>query len=99
MEKSLFEQMGGAYTQVGDYLLPNLTLFEEEQKPIGLWGQCYLCYIKQHKRVLYASKLNSYLANVDEQSETLFPQLVKELAEKENVAEKLKAENQILWVQ
>lgn len=104
MEKSLFEQMGGTYTQVGDYLLPNLTLPEEKQKPIGIWEQRHLRYIKQHKRVFYANlltscKLNSYLADVDEQAENLFCRLVKELSEKENVTEKLKAENQMLWVQ
>lgn len=104
MEKSLFEQMGGTYTQVGDYLLPNLTLPEEEQKPVGIWGQRHLRYIKQHKRVFYANlltscKLNSYLTDVDEQAEDIFSRLVKELAEKENVTEKLKSENQMLWVQ
>ena len=104
MEKSLFEQMGGTYTQVGDYLLPNLTLPEEKQKPIGIWEQRHLRYIKQHKRVFYANlltscKLNSYLADVDEQAGDMFSRLVKELVEKENVTEKLKAENQMLWVQ
>lgn len=104
MEKSLFEQMGGTYTQVGDYYIPCLKLTEEEQKPIGIWGQRHLRYIKQHKRVFYANllttcKLNSYLADIDEQAENLFFRLVKDLAEKENVTEKLKAENQMLWVQ
>ena len=104
MEKSLFEQMGGTYTQVGDYLLPNLTLPEEKQKPIGIWEQRHLRYIKQHKRVFYANlltscKLNSYLAGVDKQAEDMFSRLVKDLAEKENVTETLKAENQMLWVQ
>lgn len=104
MEKSLFEQMGGAYTQVGDYLLPNLTLTEQETKPIGIWGQRHLWYIKQHNRVFYANlltscKLNSYLADIDDQAENLFCRLVKELTEKKNVTEKLKAENQMLWVQ
>ena len=104
MEKSLFEQMGGTYTQVGDYLLPNLTLPEQENNPIGVWGQRHLRYIKQHKRVFYANllsscKLSSYLADVDEQAEDMFSRLVKDLAEKENVSEKLKAENQMLWVQ
>lgn len=104
MEKSLFEQMGGTYTQVGDYLLPNLTLPEEANKPIDIWGQRHLRYIKQHKRVFYTNlltscRLNSYLADVNEQAENLFYQLVKDLAEKENVTEKLKAENQMLWVQ
>lgn len=104
MEKSLFEQMGGTYTQVGDYLIPNLTLPEGESKPVGVWGQRHLRYIKQHKRAFYANllttcKLNSYLADVDEQAENLFHRLVKDLAEKENVTEKLKSENQMLWVQ
>ena len=104
MEKSLFEQMGGTYTQVGDYLIPNLSLPKQENNPIGVWGQRHLRYIKQHKRVFYANlltscKLNSYLADVDEQAENLFCRLVKELAEKENVTETLKAENQMLWVQ
>lgn len=104
MEKSLFEQMGGTYTQVGDYLLPNLTLPEQENKPVGIWGQRHLRYIKQHKRVFYANlltscKLNSYLADVDEQADDMFSRLVKDLAEKEGVTERLKAENQMLWVQ
>lgn len=104
MEKSLFEQMGGTYTQVRDYLIPNLTLPEQETKPIGIWGRHHLRYIKQHKRVFYANlltecKLNSYLADVNEQAEDMFSRMVKDFAEKENVTEKLKAENQMLWVQ
>ena len=53
MEKSLFEQMGGAYTPVGDYLLPNLTLLEEEQKPIGIWGQRHVRHLKQHHKIMF----------------------------------------------
>lgn len=88
----------------GDYYIPCLSLPEEEQKPIGIWGQRYLRYIKQHKRVFYANlltscRLNSYLADVNEQAENMFSRLVKELSEKENVTEKLKAENAMLWVQ
>lgn len=84
--------------------MPCLELPEQENKPIGIWGQRHLRYIKQHKRVFYANlltscKLNNYLADVDEQAENLFLRLVKDLAEKENVTEKLKAENQMLWVQ
>ena len=103
MEKSLFEQMGGTYTQVGDYLLPNLTLSEEEQKPIGIWGQRHARHLKQHHKVLYmnlltSGKLNSYLADIDEQAETMFSRLVKELAEKQGVTEQLKATDQMVWV-
>ena len=104
MEKSLFEQNGGTYRQVGDYLLPNITLPEEETVHIGIWGRRHKLYLKQNHRVLYmnlltSGKLNSYLADIDNQAEEMFSRLVKQLAEKENVTEKLKAENQMLWVQ
>ena len=103
MEESLFEQMGGTYTQVGDYMLPNLTIPEEEQKPIGIWGQRHARYLKQHHKILYynlltSGKLNSYLADIDEQAEGMFLRLVKQMAEREGVTEQLKAENQTEWV-
>ena len=103
MEKSLFEQMGGTYTQVGDYLLPNLTLPEKEQKPIGIWGQRHARYLKQYHKVLYmnlltSGKLNGYLADIDEQAEDMFSQLVKEMAERQEVTEQLKATDQMVWV-
>ena len=104
MAKTIFEEMGGTYVQQGDYYLPCLSLPEEEQKPVGVWGQRHARYLKQYHKVFYmnlltSGKLNSYLADVDEQAEKMFSRLVKQLAEKENVTEKLKAENQILWVQ
>lgn len=105
MAKTIFEEMGGTYVRQGDYFIPCLTLpAEKENKPIGVWGQRHKCYLQEHKRAIYTNlltsgKLNSYLADIDEQAEELFFRLVKELAEKENVMEELKAENQILWVQ
>lgn len=104
MAKTIFEEMGGIYVRQGDYYLPCLSLPEEEQKPVGIWGQRHLRYIKEHKRAFYTNlltscKLNSYLADIDKQAEEMFSWLVKQLAEKENVTEKLKAENQMLWVQ
>lgn len=103
MAKTIFEEMGGTYVRQGDYCLPCLSLPEEEQKPVGILGQRHLRYIKEHKRAFYTSlltscKLNSYLADIDEQAEEMFSRLVKQLAEKENVTEKLKAENQMEWV-
>lgn len=103
MEKSLFEQMGGTYTQVGDYLLPNLTLSEEEQRPIGIWGQRHARHLKQHHKVLYmnlltSGKLNNYLADIDEQAEDMFSRLVKEMAIRQGVTEQLKAADQMAWV-
>ena len=104
MAKTIFEEMGGTYTQVGDYLLPDLKLPEEEQQPIGVWGQRHRRYLKDHRRSTYATlftngKLNSYLADIDRQAEEMFSRLVKQLAEKEGITEALKAENQMLWVQ
>lgn len=104
MAKTIFEEMGGTYTRQGDYFLPNLALPEEEQKPIGVWGQRYRRFLKENHKVLYmnlltSGKLNNYLADIDEQAEAMFSRLVKQLAEKEDVMEKLKAENPMLWVQ
>jgi len=104
MEKSLFEQIGGTYTQQGDYLLPNLVLPAEDERPIGIWGQRRLRYLKQHHRILYynlltSGKLHDHLADTEEQAQGLFSRLVNEYAEREDVDEYLKAINQIEWVQ
>ncbi len=103
MEKSLFEQNGGTYRQVGDYFLPNIAVPEEETQPIGVWGQRHLRYLKQHRKILFTNlltsgKLNSHLAEIDKQATDMCFRLVKELAVKEGVTEQLKAENQIEWV-
>lgn len=102
MKNRIYDEKNGLwYEKQGDYYLPCLELPEEEEKPIGIWGQRHMRYIKQHKRVFYANlltscKLNSYLADIDEPAEDMFSRLVKDLAEMENITEKLKAENQML---
>ena len=101
--KSIFEQIGGAYTLQGDYRLPNLTLPAEDERPIGVWGQRRLRYLKQHHKVLYynlltSGKLHSHLADTEEQAQALFSRLVKEYAEKEGVTEQLKSADQMAWV-
>lgn len=104
MKKTIFEEMGGTYIRHGDYLIPCLTLPEEEEnKVIGVWGQRHLRYIKEHKRIVYlnlltSGRLNEYLANVNEQAENMFSRLVKEYADRQGVIEQLKAENQLEWV-
>ena len=103
MAKTIFEKMGGTYTQVGDYFLPNLELPEEEQQTIGVWGQRHRRYLKEHRRATYATlltsgKLNSYLADIDRQAEELFSRLVKQMAEAEGVTEPLKAADPLEWV-
>lgn len=101
--KSMFEQMGGTYTIQGDYSLPDVILPPEEERPIGVWGQRRLRYLKQHHKVLYynlltSGKLYSHLADTEEQAQELFLRLVQELAEKEGVTEQLKAADQMKWV-
>ncbi len=105
MANTIFEQTGGTYTQVGDYLLPDLKLPEEEkQANIGIWAMRHKRYLKQNHRVFYynlmtSGKLNSYLADIEQQAQDLFLQMIKDLAEKESVTEELKATDMMLWVQ
>ena len=103
MAKTIFEEMGGTYTRVGDYLLPDLKLPEEEQRPIGVWGQRHRRYLEEYRRTTYATlltggKLNNYLADIDLQAEELFSRLVKQMAETEGATEQLKADNQMEWI-
>ena len=104
MTDTLFEQLGGTYTQQGDYLLPNLALpAEKETGNIGVWALRHKRYLKHHHKVLYynlltSGKLHSHLADTEEQAQQLFLRLVKELAEKEGVTEQLKATDQMAWV-
>lgn len=102
MEKTLFEQMGGTYTRVGDYFLPDLKLPEEKTKHIGVWGQRHKRYLQEHKRATYTTlltsgKLNGYLADIDKQAEEMFSRLVEQTAEREGVTEQLKSDNQLEW--
>lgn len=105
MAKTIFEEMGGTYTQVGDYNLPDLKLPEEEkQANIGVWGMRHKRFLKENHRVLYTNlmasgKLVAYLDDIERQATEMFLRLVKELAEKENVNEELKATDQMPWVQ
>ncbi len=104
MANTIFEQTGGTYTQVGDYMLPDLLPAEEEKEAnIGIWGMRHKRYLKQHHKVFYynlltSGKLNSYLADIEQQAQQLFLRLVKQMAEREGVTEKLKADNQMAWV-
>ena len=103
--RTIFEQTGGSYTQVGDYQIPDLILPENEESfVISVWGKRHLRYIQQHQKVRYShllttGRLNAYLHEVDERAETLFFRIVNEMAFSEDITEDLKAQNQLLWVQ
>ena len=105
MDKYIYDENNGLWYELqGDYYIPCLTIPEEEQQPIGVWGQRHLRYIREYRKGLYNSlivsgKLTDYLAELNEQAEDMFFRLVKELAEKDGITEKLKAEDQMLWVQ
>ncbi len=105
MEKYIYDESNELWYELqGDYYIPCLTLSVEEERPIGIWGQRHKRYLKEYKNVTYTTllisgKLNSYLADINEQAENMLYRLIKEMAAKENVTEQLKAENQMLWVQ
>ena len=100
MENRIYNKQNGLWYELqDDYYIPCLALPDEEQVEIGLWGQRHLRYIKQHHKVRYTNlltsgKLNGYLADIDKQAEDMFFRLVKQMAEREGVTEKLKADNQ-----
>ena len=104
MANTIFEKQGGTYTQVGDYMLPDLLPTEEEKEAnIGVWAMRHKRYLKQNHKVLYynlltSGKLNSYLTDIEQQTQNLFPRLVKDLAEQENVTEELKSTDMMLLV-
>ncbi|MBO6157716.1 MAG: TnpV protein [Firmicutes bacterium] len=105
MEKYIYdEKIGLWYELQGDYYIPCLKLPDEEQRPIGIWGQRHLRYLRQHRKALYtelqiSGKLNGYLADLNEKAENMFIEMVKQMAARENVTEQLKDQNQMLWVQ
>lgn len=104
MEKYIIdERIGLKYELVGDYYLV-ADDDEPQKRSIGIWGQRHLWYLKQHRIAIYTDllttdKLNEYLADVNEQAEKMFFRFVKEFAEKDRITEKLKVEDQMLWVQ
>lgn len=104
MGQHIYDEYNGLWYELqGEHYLPCLILQSEEEIPIGIWGQRHLRYIKEHKRLLYVNlltsgKLNSYLADINEQAEELFFRLVKQFAEKEGVTEELKSTDQMAWI-
>ena len=91
------------YVRKGDYLYPNLTIESTETRPIGIWGIRRKEYLKEHRIGLYTSllfngKLDSHLADINEQAEDMFERLTTELTKSESITEQLKEENQLLWI-
>ena len=105
MEKYIIDESNGLYYELqGDYYIPCLTVPVQEERPIGIWGRRHLQYIKKKRKALYtelltSGRLNTYLADINEQAEEQMLLLTKQIAEHEGVTEQLKAQDQILWVQ
>ena len=106
MEQYIYNEQNGLWYELrGDYYIPCLELpAQKEERHIGVWGQRHLRYIREHKKALYTSlltngKLQSYLADVEEQAQELFDRLMKQRTEREGITETLKADNQMEWVQ
>ena len=103
MKKTIFEEIGGTYIRHGDYLIPCLTLPEEEQRFVGVWGQRHLHYLKEYRRSVYlnlltSGRLNDYLADIEEQAQERFERIVEQMKQAQGITEQLKAENQMEWV-
>lgn len=102
-QKSFFEQNGSTYTQVGDVLIPNLTIGEDGQQPIGKYGRMRKRYLKEQHPILYSElllsgKLCSHLLEIDEACEARMDLLIRQMAKQEGVTEALKADDQMEWV-
>ena len=93
------------YRNVGDYLIPNLTLPPEEAKvTLGKWGMLHKDYLQKHKKVLFTTlltqgKLYQHCAEIENQAHDMFDTLVEQMKDAEGVTEQLKEENQMAWVQ
>lgn len=105
MEKTIYDESNGLWYELqGDYYIPCLTVPAQEERPIGIWGQRHLRYIKAERKTLYTElmtscRLNSYLADINEQATAQMRLLITQMAERESVTEQLKAQDQMLWVQ
>ena len=102
-KKTLFEQLGGTYHEESGYHIPDLRLPEEEEKPIGVFGQRHLRYLWEHRKVTYTNlltsgRLNAYLVEIDGQAQERFEQLIEQMKQAQGITEQLKAENALEWV-
>ena len=100
--KSIFEQLGGTYHEENGYLIPDLILPNEEEQPIGTWGQRHLDYLKQYRKVTYTNlltsgRLNAYLADIDKQAQERFERLIEGMKQAQGITERLKEENALEW--
>ena len=103
MNKYIYDENNGLWYELqGEYYLPCLTLPPEEEKPIGIWGQRHKHFLKKHRKAIYTTlltsgKLNTYLAEIDRQSQERFGRLIEQMKQSQGITEQLKAENTLEW--
>ena len=101
MDQYIYDETNGLwYERDGDYYIPCLKLPETN---IGIWGECHLAYIREHKKLLHTKlmvngTLYTHLAEINKQAEEMFSTLVNQMKTREGITEQLKAENQLEWV-
>ena len=104
MDKYIYDESNGLWYELQDeYYLPCLILPHKEEKPIGIWGQRHLRYLKEYRRSVYlnlltSGRLNSYLADIEEQAQERFERIIEQMKQEQGITEQLKAENQMEWV-
>ena len=104
MEKYKYDESNGLWYELqGDYYLPCLELSDEKHQPVRIWVQRHHEYLRRNKRITLSSlqissKLNDYLADIDRQADEMFERLVKQMAAAEDITERLKSDNQMVWV-
>ena len=101
--KTIFEEMGGTYRQVGDYFIPNITLPDDGEYQIGKYGRMRRSYLKEYRKILYNNyvlegTLFKYLAEIDQIGNERIENIVSAMAKQEGVTEAFKAADQIEWV-
>ena len=99
--KTIFEELGGSYLEVGGYCLPNLIM--PDAPSVGIWGQRHLRWLKRNRHITYTNllttgRLYDYLQDIDAQANEQLELLIRQLAATEGVTEQLKAEDQMEWV-
>ena len=102
-KKTLFEQLGGTYHEESGYHIPDLRLPEEEEKPIGVFEQRHLRYLREYRKVTYTNlltsgRLNAYLTEIDGQAQERFERLIEGMKQAQGITEQLKAENALEWI-
>ena len=102
---SIFEEHGGTYTLGAEGMLyPNLILEPKEHRPIGRWGRMHRAYLEAehpglYERLILNGTLDKHMADAEERAKSMLERLIGQMAQQEGITERLKAADQLEWVQ